>query len=48
MPPQWDASAKLQQQDGNLVTEQLTLVYESQIKQMNAAISKLPILTRTT
>lgn len=48
LPPEWDAGAKLQQQDGKPVTERLTLVYERQIRQMNSAISKLPILTRPT
>lgn len=47
MPPKWDASVTLKQQDSQPVTEQLTRVYESQIIQMNKAIEKLPKLARS-
>ena len=47
MPPKWDASVTLKQQDSQPVTEQLTRVYESQIVQMNKAIEKLPKLARS-
>lgn len=46
LPPVWDPNAKLRQQDGILVTEQLTLVYNIQINQMNAAIAGLSVLER--
>ncbi len=47
MPPKWDASVTLKQQDSQPVTEQLTNIYESQIIQMNKAIEKLPKLARS-
>lgn len=47
MPPKWDASVTLKQQDSQPVTEQLTKIYESQIIQMNKAIEKLPKLARS-